>query len=238
MSEYVPKQTRDDYMTAGKALQQNNRSGIMAHLNGNCLCAVDVETTGVDPSKHDIVQICILPLDHRIEMIKEMTPFYMTIKPRRPDNVDLSAFGVNKLADVINNGEDPYKAIDLLETWFEKKLVRYQREGRNYLVRAEGKRISPLAQNWPFDRSFLIDWLGPKTFNYMFDGIYRDTMVAATYANDKADWQGETWPYHHVNLTALARAKRVGTQARFHDAMEDCRITAEVYRRMLMDLSF
>jgi len=197
----------------------------MVHLNGNILCAVDVETTGRDPEKHDIIQIAVLPLDSQIKPRKDILPFYMEIAPRRPENAELSAGGVNKLqlAKIINEGMDSYRAADLLEEWFLK------------LKLPENKRISPLAQNWCFDRGFLIQWLGPRMFEFIFDGRYRDTMTAALYCNDKADFMGEAFPYPKVNLEYLSSQLKV-ENIKAHDALSDCVTTAEVYRRMLTGL--
>ncbi len=197
----------------------------MIHLNGNLLCAVDVETTGADPKKQDIIQICILPLDANIKPRKDIIPFYMFIQPRRPENIDWQAMSVNQfeMAKIQLEGIDPFRAVDLLEEWFEKLKL-----GNN-------KRLSPLAQNWPFDRDFIMEWLGPKMYSYIFDGRYRDTMAAALYVNDKSLFMGESFPYPIVNLSALANAVHA-EQDRAHDAMSDCMTTAEVYRKMLMGL--
>jgi hypothetical protein len=57
---------------------------------------------------------------------------------------------INKidLAKVMTSCVDAYKAADLLVEWFEKlRLPAY-------------KRIIPIAQNWPFDRAFIMNWLG------------------------------------------------------------------------------
>lgn len=198
-------------------------TGGMLHLNGNLLCAIDVETTGTDPTKHDIVQICILPLDSQIKPHKTIIPFYMEMQPRQPDNIDWSAMAINRMSKIMLNGIEAYRAADLLEEWFEK------------LKLGNHKRISPLAQNWVFDKAFIENWLGPKMFSYIFDGRYRDTMPAALYANDKAFFMGESYPYQKVNLAFLASTLKV-EQDRAHDAMSDCATTAEVYRRMLMGL--
>jgi DNA polymerase III epsilon subunit-like protein len=197
----------------------------MIHLNGNLLCAVDTETTGTVPGKHDLIQVCILPLDSELKPLKDINPFYILLKPKRPENADPDAMRVHKIpmSDLVNQGIDPYEAEILFEEWFNK------------LGLPHNKKISPLAQNWPFDRGFILDWLGVPAFEQFFDRYYRDTMVAALFCNDLADFKVEQTPYPKVNLKYLASQLKV-EHDRAHDALGDCVVTAEVYRRMLTRL--
>lgn len=199
-----------------------NRS--MLHLNGNLLCAVDVETTGVTPGHHDLVQICVLPLNSELKPFKDILPFYMDMQPKRPENIDPNAMSINKLkySEILLKAIDPYKAADLFEEWFERIRLPFN------------KRISPLAQNWPFDRGFIIDWLGQKTFEYIFDGRFRDTMSAALFCNDRSCFANQPAPYPKVNIAYLASQLKIEHQSlRLHDALQDCIVTAEIYRRMM-----
>lgn len=196
----------------------------MLHLNGNLLCAIDVETTGVIPGQHDLIQICVLPLNSDLKPLREILPFYMEMQPKRPENVDHNAMKVNRLnfAELLLRATDPYKASDLFEEWFERLKLPFN------------KRISPLAHNWPFDRGFILDWLGQKTFEYIIDGRFRDTMTAALFANDRSCFNNIPTPYPKVNLTYLASQLKVEhKELRRHDALQDCIITAEIYHRMM-----
>ena len=199
----------------------------MIHLNGNCLCAIDVETTGSNPRKHDILQIAVLPLDSQIKPRKDIVPYYLNFIPNKDAaDIDWEACAVSQinLAHLTLNGVDQYRAADLFEEWVTR------------LKLPPGKRISPLAQNWLFDRSFIVEWLGAKMFEYLIDGRYRDTMAVANYCNDKADFMGEAFPYQKVNLPYLCNTLHVDRIGKAHDALSDCYATAEVYRRMLKGL--
>ena len=191
-------------------------------LNGNLLCAIDVETTGVERGVHDIIEIAILPLDNHYNPSREVRPFHLTMKPRRPENINLDALSVNraKLADIMTNSLDCDKVADLLVEWFERLNL-----GMN-------KRISPLAHNWPFDRDMILEWIGPKTFELIFDGRYRDTMSLALSMNDLAEEIGELCPYPRVTLSVLAGRFHI-EKSDSHNALPDCRITAEVYAAMM-----
>ncbi len=195
----------------------------MIHLNGNLLCVVDVETTGLDPAQHDVIQIAVLPLDSEIKPLKTVYPFYMNMKPKRPENIDWKAATVTKLnmAQLINSAIDPWTAVDLFEEWFRK------------LNLPVGRKIMPLAHNWPFDRQFILEWLGgPRSFEYFFHHHYRDSMCASLYLNDRAEQHIDHIPIPKVSLEYCCTVFGV-QNLKAHDALQDCITTAEVYRRML-----
>lgn len=201
----------------------HNPHSSMIHLNGNLLCAVDVETTGLDHTKHDVIQIAILPLDSSIKPLKTIHPFYMDMKPKRPETIDKKAATVHGMGmmELIQRGIDPWKAVDLFEEWFYR------------LNLPVGKKIVPLAHNWVFDREFIREWLGgPKNFENFFDHHYRDSMAAALYLNDRAEQHVERIPIPKVSLSYCCSVFSVNN-LKAHDALQDCAATAEVYRRML-----
>jgi DNA polymerase III epsilon subunit-like protein len=192
------------------------------HLNGNLFCAVDTETTGLDPEKNSIIELCILPLKADYSINKSIIPFNMQMQPIPGKIVDREAMQINKisLTKLLTTCLDAYKVADMLVEWFEKLgLPQY-------------KRIVPIAQNWPFDRAFLISWLGVKTYELLFDRHYRDTMTLALSMNDISDMRCEKIPFPKVNLSFLA--KRFGVENPDpHRALGDCVTTAQVYKHLL-----
>lgn len=192
------------------------------HLNGNIFCAVDTETTGLDPEKNSVIELCVLPLNSDYSINKSVLPFNMMFQPIPGKKIDREAMVVNKidLPNLMLYGVDAYKAADLLVEWFERlNLPQY-------------KRIVPIAQNWPFDRGFLISWLGIKTYENLFDRAYRDTMALALNLNDIADLRGEKIPFPKTNLSVLS--KRFGIENPDpHRALGDCVTTAAVYKELL-----
>lgn len=195
----------------------------LIHLNGNLLCAVDVETTGLDSEKHDIWHLCILPLDSNIKPIKELFPFYTLLKPARPENADPKAINKNTLAHSLLRGLDSDRAADMLYEWFKK------------IGLALDKKLCPLAQNWPFDNRFLYKWLGFQQFEEIFHPWYRDLLPTSLYLNDCADLNAEPVPYAKSNLSYLC-AKLEVTNETPHDPLSDCVATAECYRRIMKRL--
>ena len=199
----------------------------MQHWNGNQLCAVDTETTGLDYLYHEIVQICILSLDSNIEPRKDILPFYIDMRPWYPERADEAALKKNKLklADLMLKGFDKDASIDLMEEWLEKLDLPYTASGRR-------KQIVPLGQNYAFDLRFILAWIGRKTYDEYFHYHFKDTMIAAGYLNDRAAMHGEKVPYPKVNLQYLCSTLKIKTD-RAHDALQDCVATAKVYKEML-----
>lgn len=198
----------------------------MQHLNGAILCAIDIETTGLRADQHDIIQIAILPIDGYLQLDKTRRIFAIDpMKPRRPENADEKAMRISKsdLANCLIRGMDAYKAADLFVSWWEK------------LGMAPGKRLQPLACNWVFERAFLIDWLGFETFDMIFDARYRDVMTNAIFANDRASWEQEPYPFPKVNLEYLCTKLQIERTAR-HNALDDARVTIEVFRRQVQGI--
>jgi DNA polymerase III alpha subunit (gram-positive type) len=189
------------------------------HNNGHLLCAIDIETTGLNPKKDDVIEIAVLPLDSFCMPSKQVLPFQLLIKPRRehnPDNIKYKSHFVKCCKD----GIDSWRVVDLFREWFEKlQLGTY-------------KKIMPLAHNWPFDREFLIEWMGKEEFESIFHPYYRDTMAMALFQNDLYDLETEPCPFPKINLSYLCNILKV-ENIKAHEALSDCMATAECYRKLL-----
>ena len=196
----------------------------MIHLNGDLLCAIDCETTGLKSGHHDIIQFSVLPLGFDLEPSKKHIPLDLKLKPRRPENIDLDALAVTKktLIQHLEHAIDPYLAADLFDEWF------------NRLKLPINKKIAPLAHNWPFDRDFIKDWLGPEHFEHYFSHRYRCTLATANFVNDRYDNNAMRAPFPQLILKQLANFNGVEVEGFLqHDALYDCMITAKVYKKML-----
>ena len=124
------------------------------------------------------------------------------------------------------SGFDPYAAIDLFDEWFNSLNIKPTKYGTP-------NKIIPLGHNYIFDHGFIVKWLGLDLYNQYFHGHYRDTMILASMLNDMHALRLHDVPYNKVKLSWLATQLGI-EQFQAHDALEDARVTAEVYRRMLM----
>jgi DNA polymerase III epsilon subunit-like protein len=200
-----------------------NRAYCATHLNGNLMCAIDCETTGLQYNKHDIIQIAIIPVTPGFEPNLDIDYFHCFIKPRRPENIDLESNKVNRgrVVEAINNGMEPDTAEERLREWFAKLNLPFK------------KGIVPLGSNYAFDRDFIMDWLGgPLSYQEFFRNDYRDTMLTALMLNDMAAWAEDTIPFPKTGLAYLCNLLGV-EHPNAHDAVGDCLATIEAYRRLM-----
>lgn len=197
------------------------RSTGLITFDKHLLCAVDLETTGLLAGYHEIVQICVLPLDENIEPRQDISPFYMNVKPFYPERASAMAMKVNGLSlNDLQGAPSSAQVIDCLHEWFEELNLPLNR------------RIVPLTQNAPFDIAFLKCWMGNEDYDSVFLRRGRDTMFAAAYLNDQAAYQNKTIPFTTVGLKNLCEKFGIDISGH-HDALADCIATAKVYRELL-----
>ena len=175
-------------------MQKNKEVKVsMQHWNGNQMCAIDVETTGRDASYHEIVEICILPLDVNLQPRKDVLPFNIFLYPEYPERIDKSATSCHgkHLAHIMSHGFDRFSAIGMLETWIDKLGLPFTKSK----AKSQRCKIIPLAHNYVFDIAFIKRWLGNEQYNDWFFGHFRDTMQIALYLNDHAAQHAEKVTY-------------------------------------------
>jgi DNA polymerase III alpha subunit (gram-positive type) len=192
----------------------------LLNLNGNLLCAIDIATTGNDPFKDEIIEICIVPLTDSIEM-DEKTPFFeMRLKPTRPFQETIKRSVKKRAVEAMVIGVDPFQAAELLEQWFESLKLRWN------------KNIVPLGHDWALKSHFLIHWLRPKTFHYIFNPNYRDLMQCAAFENDRHELNWEQPRFTRLTLGPLAI--KFGTIfAKPRIPLHSVQVIAHCYKRML-----
>lgn len=200
----------------------------MQHWNGNQLCCIDCETTGLDPFVHEIIQICILPLDANSVIRRDVIPFNICLKPDKPESIDPKAMSVHKktMLKIMNDGFDRESAKDMLEAWIKKLDLPLSKFSKL------PKRIKPLGHNYAFDMMFIRQWLGVELYNEIFDHRYMDTMIIAQYLNDRAAMHGLDPIYFKLKLGWIA-AKEGITVERAHDALSDCVTCSKIYHRFI-----
>jgi len=192
------------------------------HLNGHLLAAVDIETTGKNPVRHEIIQIGIQPLDSNCEPLSDVSPFYNVIKPEHPKRADPKASQVHKLdIDYLNlHAPDKWMVADWLDEWFTNLELPHK------------KSLAPVAQSWQFEACFLKAWLGVESFEQFFHWDVRDVMRAARTLSDRAYLSGKSNPFPRLGLEALCTKFGVINENP-HDALADARAEAAVYKKLM-----
>jgi DNA polymerase III epsilon subunit-like protein len=198
----------------------------LVHNWGDLVAVVDVETTGLDPYYHEIVQLTIIVLDSNFNPMKEIIPFDIYMRPNFIERIDKSAMEVNgiSLKDLINIGIDSESAKDLLNDWFYKLPLD--------MSSINHKRLRPIGHNYKFDYSFLVSWLGSQNYDMLFHYHHRDTMSIVEFINDMYAMKGENVPFSKRSLTDVCRVLDVKRE-RAHNSLDDCYATAECYRKLV-----
>lgn len=191
----------------------------------NIRAVIDTETTGLIAGYHEMIQLAIIPINHRWERIRELTPFILNLKPDYPERIDPKAMTVNKKMAALADGIEQITGVDLFESWYEKVEAYCTINGYD-------PRLQPLGQNYGFDRNFIAKWMGDDLYAQRFHYHYRDTLHSALYINDHAVNNGNEPPFQKVSLTDLATALHVPFD-NAHDAVADCMICLEVYKKLL-----
>jgi DNA polymerase III epsilon subunit-like protein len=191
----------------------------MKHLRGSIIAAIDVETTGTDPRRHEIVQIAIVPLGPDLKPLKEA--FYTLIKPEYPERADPTSLAVHGITlEELEEANSQAKTADLLTEWVKSFKLH------------SGCRLIPLSHSYTFEFGFLTAWLGPALRDELFHYHPRDAMVLALAMNDRAGLSGQPIPFESVSLNKLC--KHFGIVNKMpHDALYDCLAEIEVYKALL-----
>ena len=192
-------------------------------MNGNMLVAIDIETTGLQAGYHEIVQISVVPLDSDLQPCKRA--FYVNIRPEHPDRADSRAAKVHGLDMdwLLTNGLDKWKAADMLEEWVSGLDLPFS------------KRLAPLSHNFPFEKGFLMAWLGKETYDALFFIHYRDTMALGAMCNDLASFWGKNIPFGELSLSKMCSKFGIVNE-RSHDALQDALCGAQLYRCLIESL--
>lgn len=196
----------------------------LMNLNGNVLCSIDFETTGLVAGYHDAIEVAIVPVDCDLQPSKKVPPFVYLLRPkdRHPDSWTEEAARVHKISreKLIIEGVEPFKAADAFVDWVQR------------LGLGPNKKIAPLAYNWPFDRGFLHDWLCPQTFEMWIWHRYRDAMPLVLALNDKAEMDMRDCPFPQTGLQDV-RARLQLPQNTAHRALGDALTHIDVYRELM-----
>lgn len=187
-------------------------------LNDNVLAAMDVETTGRDPCRHEVIQLAIVLLDCNLEPVDN---FYTNICPEYPDRIHPEAVETHGIThEDLQSAPDKYTVADNLWEWFQN------------LGLAPGKRLVPLCHNSQFDIPFVQSMLGLEMFYDIFGYPTRDTQSLIVGMMDRAAFHNVKCPFPYARLSECCKALGIKLDDA-HDALADAVATARVYRALL-----
>ena len=179
----------------------------------NIFAAIDLETTGLAPAWHEVLEIAIVPLNPDFTVSTVVPEFACRIRAEHPERADLAALNTNHL-----NPTEGEKLSDV-----RAELVQWAMENGINL-------ITPLAHNLKFDMDFMNSAF--PEFSRIFTHHGRDSMRLALSMNDIFQMQEADLRFGSVSLQALKLALGVEGEVQ-HNALEDARDTAHVYRKLM-----
>lgn len=177
---------------------------------------VDVETTGLDSKKHDIIQVGYI-IDINGE-VKEKGSF--NCQPFSYENIDKRALEISDTGtDELKTYQSPQLAHKNLKQILEKYVDRYDKNDK----------FSPAGYNVGFDTNFLREFFfknNDKYYGSLLDYHKLDVFSLAFILEFKGHLKLENY-----KLVTLAKYFNIEFQA--HNALEDIRVTREVFYKML-----
>jgi|SaaInlStandDraft_1057018.scaffolds.fasta_scaffold148678_1 DNA polymerase III epsilon subunit-like protein len=173
--------------------------------------SIDVETTGLNHRIHELIQICILPLNDDFEAL-EVEPFYTQIKAELPENSEKEALEVCQLDPTVGLSRK-YAKLNFV-VWINMLQDKYGFE-----------KIIPVGQNYAgFDKDFIIDWLGFDFYHKNFSRTVRDTKYNGGFFADVMQKEFLNGLKDQAEAFGINNVKH-------HDALNDTLVTAQIYKK-------
>jgi DNA polymerase III alpha subunit (gram-positive type) len=177
-------------------------------MKGKKLAFVDIETTGVNPFKHEIIEIgCMMVRQNDDGTYTALEEFEVKVKPEHIESAEISALRVN--------GYDESQ-------W----LFAHSQKEALTLISQKCEGAVMVAQNASFDYSFLAVGFGKYDVPDPFFYAKLDTIPLA-YLRFKDDPDMDSF-------TLRKLCERFGIKNdKAHTAMADIRATFEVFKRLM-----
>jgi len=179
----------------------------------------DTETTGLDPRKHDIIQLAaIVEIDGEIEAKKVWKCRPFNPESADPKALEIHGFTLEDLAKEMPPASMHFEFVSLMKQFVDP----YKREDKFY----------PAGFNIKFDMDFLLNLFLNCDDNYFgswFNGYTLDAYPL--YAALKA--RGIIEP---ENLRLETLAKMAGVKIKAHDALSDILASREIYNNVNLSI--
>jgi len=178
------------------------------------LLHIDLETSGLDPEKHGVVQIAgIIDIDGEVK-----ETFDIKTQLFQGQLVSREALGITGLTlEQIRQYQDPQSAYRHLYTTLDKYVDRYDKADKFYMV----------GQNPQFDYQFLDKFFRNAGDQYLYGYIFyqRIDLIAISALFQVAGM------LKVKNLKLETVAKAHGIEYKKHDALADITTTREIFYR-------
>ena len=175
---------------------------------------IDTEFSGFDIGKHELLQLAGVLLDKKT--LKEKKAFSSFVRPTRWPNRDRTCMAVNKIShDTVKDAPSLKEVIKLFNQTFGHNLILAAYVGYNdkrFLLEAYRRA----GVKWQFDYHYFDLW-----------GLFYAQLAKKNQLKSKKDFAG-------FGLEYLIKKLRIKIdQSQLHDALVDCRVEAEVLRKIM-----
>lgn len=177
---------------------------------------IDLETTGLDSTKHEIIQLAVIVLDK--STLKEKVQYSSFVKPNKWSNRDPESMAINK--------------IDYSQVKSAPSLKQVLSELTNL---TDGNVI---LANWGghLDSVFLQAAFRKTKLPYPFDyHVFNIWGLAFSYLA-KHNLLKNSNKFTGFSLDDLSKRFKIKDTGTRHDALTDCRIEAEVLRKIMKEI--
>jgi DNA polymerase III epsilon subunit-like protein len=175
---------------------------------------IDTEFSGFDIQKHEVLQIAAILLDRKT--LKEKKAFSTFIKPTRWSKRDRACMKVNKITlDMVKDAPSLEEALRLFDKTFGHNVIQAFYVGYNdkrFLM--ESYRRAKI--KWQFDYHVFDLW-----------PVFYAHLALKDQLKSKKDFAGFGLEYLIKKLKIKIDKKNL------HDALVDCRVEAEVLRKLI-----
>lgn len=180
------------------------------------LLLFDIEATGINIAKHEMIQLAAILLDKNT--LKEKATFTTYIKPKKWSQRSREAMLVNQI------------------TWDQLKDAPTMRVALKKFIKQFSTNVTLAHYGGMIDIPFLATAFAAEKMKYPYDyhvfdlwPVFYVYMANKKKLNDPAKVPG-------FSLDGIAKHFKVKVAGSRHDALTDCRVEAEVLRHVLKEI--
>ena len=180
------------------------------------LLLIDIESTGLDPDRHEIIQLAGILLDKKT--LKEKKSFVSFVKPKNWKNRDKESMAVNKIEyNQLQNAPSITQVLRKFNRTFPKNVVLSYYVGIMDIIflHAAYKKAK---MKYPFDY---------HTFNIW--SLFYPYMAKKNKLKSRKQFAG-------FGLESMLEHFKIKVKGNLHDALVDCKMEAEVLRKVVKEI--
>lgn len=178
---------------------------------------IDTEFSGFDLGKHEILQLSAVLLDKKT--LKEKKFFSSYVKPRRWKTRDRASMKVNKITlEMLKDAPELKQVLKKFDRTFGHNVIQAFYVGYNdkrFLL--ESYRITGI--KWKFDYHYFELW-----------GLFYPYLAAKNRLKSVKNFAG-------FGIESMLKMLKVKKPINLHDALVDCRVEAEILRKVMKELT-